>query len=255
MYVALADMPQSLIDATVALEDDSFYQNPGIDVSSTTRATLQYVGLMQGSTGGSTITQQLVRNIAFDYAYRTERSVRRKAEEILLALAINQRLSKDEILEMYLNEVYYGNLAYGAQAASQAIFGKDVGELTLGESALLAGLPQAPANLDPLNPDADVQQAVLTRWRVVLNAMVNEGYITAAERDATLREGLEVFTPDAPLRAPHFTLYAQQELETLLQNINISPAEVARGGYDIYTTVDLGLNNEVEQSIRASLAR
>jgi len=254
VYVPLAQMPQNLIEATVALEDDTFYSNPGIDVPATIRATLQFTGLMEGDTGGSTITQQLVRNIAFDYEYRTERSVRRKAEEIMLAVAINQRLSKEEILELYLNEVYYGNLAYGAQAASQTVFGKDVEDLTLGESALLAGLPQSPAALDPLNPSPDVQQAVLTRWRITLNAMVNEGYITAAERDATLRQGLEVFRPDAPLRAPHFTIYAQQELEDLLSEINIDPEEIARGGYEIYTTVDLGLNNEVQAAVRDQIS-
>lgn len=254
VQVPLSQMPQHLIDATVALEDDSFFTNPGIEVAATTRATLQYFGLVEGDTGGSTITQQLVRNIAFDYEKRTTRSVQRKAEEIMLALALTQRLSKNEILEMYLNEIYYGNLAYGAQAAAQTIFGKDVADLSLGEAALLAGLPQAPANLDPLNPDPLVQEAVLNRWRTALDAMVREGYITSEERDATLRQGLTVYTPDAPLRAPHVTIYAQNELEDLLGTLGYTPEDVVRGGWRVFTTVDLSLNNSVERAINDQLA-
>ncbi len=254
-FVPLDQIPQNLINATIALEDDTFYSNPGIEIEATIRATLQYIDIIPGDTGGSTITQQLVRNIAFDYEKRTSRSVTRKAEEILLALAITGRLSKDEVLELYLNEIYYGNLSYGAQAAAQTIFGKDVGELSLGEAALLAGLPQAPASLDPLNPDPEVQQAVLNRWRQVLDSMVREGYITSDVRNQTLQAGLNVFTPDAPLNAPHFTVYAQEELTDLMTSLGYTPDDVARGGYRVYTTVDLQLNNEVERSIQNQLSR
>ena len=247
--VDLAQIPQSLINATIALEDDNFYTNPGIDFGATLRATLQFMGALEGDSGGSTITQQLVRNIAFDYAYRTERSVQRKIEEIVLAFALTQRLSKDTILELYLNEIYYGNLAYGAQAAAQTIFGKDVSELTIGESALLAGLPQAPSELDPLSADADVQQEVELRWRNVLDAMVREGYLTDEQRAQTLREGLQFYTPDTPMRAPHFTVYAQSELDELLLDIGILPQEVALGGLSVYTTVDLQINNMAQDAI------
>lgn len=255
VQVPLSQMPDALINATIALEDDSFYQNPGIEVAATLRATFQYVGLMEGDTGGSTITQQLVRNIAFDYEKRTSRSVRRKAEEIMLAIVLTQRLDKDEILEMYLNEIYYGNLAYGAQAAAQTVFGKDVSELTLGEAALLAGLPQAPADLDPLNPDPDVQNAVLNRWRITLDSMVREGYISGDERDATLRAGLTVYTPDTPLRAPHFTVHAQDEFEALVVSLGYTPEDVARGGWRVYTTVDLSLNRDVQAAINTQLSQ
>ena len=247
--VDLAEIPQSLIDATIALEDDNFYTNPGIDFPATLRATLQFLGVVEGNTGGSTITQQLVRNIAFDYEYRTERSVQRKIEEILLAFALTQRLPKDDILKLYLNEIYYGNLAYGAQAAAQTIFGKDVGELTVGESALLAGLPQAPADLDPLSADPEVQQAVELRWRTALDAMVREGYLTDEQRAQTLREGLQFYTPETPLRAPHFTVHAQSEVDELLLAIGIPPQEVALGGLSVYTTVDLQINNMVQDAV------
>lgn len=142
--IKLADISKSLIDATIAVEDNSFYENPGVDVGAIMRAGLQYFTSSEESGGASTITQQLVRNIAFDYAYRTERSAQRKIEEALLALVLTQQKSKDEILEMYLNTIYYGNLAYGIEAAAQTYFGKSARDLTLAEAALLAGLPQAP---------------------------------------------------------------------------------------------------------------
>lgn len=167
--ISLDDIPQDLINATIAIEDDQFWTNVGIDVPATTVAFLGFVGIRDTSAGGSTITQQLVRNVLFPPEYRSERSATRKAEEIILAVALTSRESKDRILEYYLNEIYYGNLAYGIEAASQTFFGKSANELTLGESALLAGLPQAPANLNPLNPDPDVQDAVEDRWRIVLN--------------------------------------------------------------------------------------
>jgi penicillin-binding protein 1C len=248
--VDYAQFPQSLIDATLAIEDDNFFTNPGIDVPATLRAFAQYVGLAQGETGGSTITQQLVRNVLFDFEYRAERSVQRKAEEIALALILTQRKSKEDILEMYLNEIYYGNLAYGAQAAANAFFDKDVNELTLGEAALLAGLPQAPADLDPLSPDPNIQADVDVRWRTVLDRMVTEGFITDDERRQALAQGLNFVEPEAPLRAPHFTVYAQQELERLMTELGYGPEEIARGGLQVYTTVDLRVNNLVQQAVR-----
>ena len=209
--VSYDQFPQNLINATVAIEDDTFFTNPGFEVQATVRALLQYVGLAQGESGGSTITQQVVRNVLFDYEYRTERSIQRKVEEIMLAFLLRQRKSPQEVLALYLNQIYYGNLAYGAEAAAQTLFGKSVSQLTLGELALLAGLPQAPANLDPLNPDPAVQAAVDARWREVLDRMVTENFITTQQRDQALRDGLTYNPPEAPLRAPHFTVYARQE--------------------------------------------
>ncbi len=253
--VSLSEIPQDLIDATLATEDDNFYSNPGIDVPATTRAFLQYVGLAEGDTGGSTITQQLARNLFFDPQYRAERSVTRKLEEIGLALVLTQQKSKDEILELYLNEIFYGNLAYGAQAASQTFFDKDVQQLTLGEAALLAGLPQAPADLDPLNPDPSVQAAVEQRWRTVLDRMVTEGFITDAERNDALRAGLTFNQPEAPFRAPHFVVYARRELEERLTAMGYAPEDIASGGFQVYTTLDLRVNELSEQAVRNQIAR
>ncbi len=246
--------PQNLINATVAIEDSNFFTNPGFEIQATVRAFLQYVHLAQGDSGGSTITQQVVRNVLFTYEYRTERSIQRKVEEILLAVLLTQRKSKQDILALYLNEIYYGDLAYGAQAAAQTFFGKDVSQLTLGEAALLAGLPQAPANLDPLSSDPKVQSAVEARWRQVLDRMVVEHFITPQQHDQALRDGLSYHPPDAPLRAPHFTVYAQQEFQTLMQSLQISPAQIASGGFRIYTTVDLDVNDLVQNAERSQIA-
>ncbi|QPC84639.1 transglycosylase domain-containing protein [Phototrophicus methaneseepsis] len=242
--VPYSRFPEALINATIAIEDDSFFTNPGIDVAATMVAFLQFVGAEADETtpGGSTITQQVVRNVLFDFEKRAERSVQRKAEEIVLALLLTQRKSKEEILELYLNEIYYGNLAYGAQMASQVFFGKDVEDLTIGEAALLAGLPQAPANLDPLNPDPQVQSAVDARWRQVLNEMVEESLITDAQRNEALNQGLNYVTPQTSLRAPHFTVYAQAEFERLMTDLGFSPDALSRGGFRVYTTIDQNVN-------------
>ncbi len=254
--VSYSDFPQYLIDATVAIEDDTFWTNPGIEVEANIRAGLQYFGIVSGSSGASTITQQLVRNVLFDYAYRSERSFTRKFEEIVLALALNGQRSKEEILTMYLNEIYYGNLAYGAEAAAQVLFGKSVNELTLGEAALLAGLPQFPAEYDPLNPDPDVQAAVDIRWRTVLDRMVTEGFIPDAERNAALEAGLTYNpTTNVSLRAPHFTVYAQNDLLDLMGSLGFDPQVIAAGGYHVYTTLDMGVNDMAQQAMAQQVAR
>jgi penicillin-binding protein 1C len=254
--VSFDQFPEDLINATIAIEDDSFWTNIGIDVPATTIAVMQYLGTSSGqdTAGGSTITQQLVRNVLFDPEYRAERSVQRKVEEILLALAITQRKSKQEIIEMYLNEIYYGNLAYGAEAAARVFFNKSVSQLTLGEAALLAGLPQAPADLDPMNPDPAVQERVYLRWRQVLDEMVEEDFITDAQRNQALNQGLNFVPPQVSLLAPHFTVYAQGELERLMTQLGYTPEEISKGGLQVYTTIDLNINEMVQQAVRQQVA-
>ncbi|MGB7339940.1 MAG: transglycosylase domain-containing protein [Phototrophicaceae bacterium] len=248
--------PVDLINASVSIEDDTFWSNIGIDIAATGVATLNFLGAGgERVPGGSTITQQVVRNILFTNEYRNEVSVTRKVEEIILALFLTQRRSKQDIMTLYLNEIYYGNLAYGAQAAAQTLFGKDVADLTLGESALLAGLPQAPSTLDPLNPDPEVQSRLFGRWRLVLDEMVEEGYITSAERSATLAQGLTFVERDANnLEAPHFTIYAQNEFEDLMTDIGFSPQDLTTGGFRIYTTLDQNVNNIALGAARTQIA-
>ncbi len=257
VHVSFDRIPRSLIDATIAIEDDSFFTNMGIDVGHTTLAALNYLGASAGeiTPGGSTITQQLVRNIFFDFEKRAQRSVARKAEEILLAIVLTQSKSKNEILEMYFNEIYYGNLAYGVQTASQTFFGKDVDQLSLGEAAMLAGLPQAPANLDPLNPDPLVQAAVDVRWRQVLGEMLEEGFITQDQVRAALKEGLSFVPAKVSLTAPHFTVYAQGELERLMLDLGYSPEAITGGGLRVYTTLDQDVNRLAQRAAASQVAR
>ncbi len=251
------EFPEHLINASVSIEDDTFWSNMGIDVAATGVATLNFLGAGGDRVpGGSTITQQVVKNILFDFEYRAEVSAVRKIEEIILALFLTQRRSKEDIMTLYLNEIYYGNLAYGAQAAAQTFFGKDVGDLTLGEAALLAGLPQSPANLDPLNPDPEIQSRLYARWRLVLDEMVEERYITADERSAALNQGLAFVEPSLNnLQAPHFTVYAQNEFEDLMINdIGFSEADLSTGGFRVYTTVDQNINNLALGAARTQIA-
>ena len=255
--VDYARVPPALIQATIAIEDDSFFENIGIDIAATLVAALKYLGADPGENtpGGSTITQQLVRNVLFDFEKRAERSIDRKVEEILLAIALTQSKSKEDILEMYFNEIYYGNLAYGAQTAARTFFGKDVEDLNLGEAALLAGLPQAPASLDPLNPDPAIQAAVDLRWRQVLGEMIEEGYITQADANRALSAGLSFAPANISLQAPHFTVYAQAELERLMADLGYGPEALAQGGLRVYTTLDPNVNRLAQQAAADQVAQ
>jgi penicillin-binding protein 1C len=259
--IPLDQIPQNMSEATIALEDDTFYQNRGIDIPSIIRAGWQYVRYGYIVSGGSTITQQLIRNVLFTDEYRYEQSLNRKMDEALLAVILTQRMSKNEILELYLNEIPYGNWSYGVEAASETYFGKPASQLTLGEAALLAGLPQAPADLDPLNPDPNVQRRVMERRKLVLDLMVQEGYITRAEADAAYAEPLNFVSPNIEMNsAPHMVVYAQDELENLLlTRLNMSQDEVkkmiARGGLRIYTSVDMDYQRLAEAAVSQQVAQ
>ncbi len=250
----IADIPKGVIDATIATEDRSFYENPGIDLGATSRAILQLVAGTSTASGGSTITQQLVRNIAFDYQYRNERSARRKIEELGMAIVMTRQMSKDQILELYLNQIYYGNLAYGIEAAAQTYFGKHAKDLSLAEGSLLAGLPQAPAELDPLNPDPKIQDEVMDRRRIVLDAMVTTGKITHEQANAALATSLVYANPNVNLNNPHFTLYAEQELKDLITGLNLPPITLFTGGLTVYTTLDQRFQTLAEKTAQTQVA-
>ncbi len=260
-HVPLEQMPDSLLEATVATEDEAFYRHFGIDIPATLQATWRFIAGDRRAPGGSTIHQQLVRNVLFSAKYRAERSIRRKAEEIVLALALDRRYSKNNILEMYINEIYFGNLAYGAQAAAQTFFCKDVSALSVGEAALLAGLPQAPADLDPLSPDPATQESVRARWQVVLSAMVTSGYLTPAEHEIINAAGL-IFQEDAiRLEAPHFTIHLLGEMEAKLRGLGYEPDFVTPdgvpifGGLRVYSTLDTRLNALAQEAIVAQICQ
>ncbi len=243
--VPLEAIPQACIDATLATEDVNFYRNPGVDLRGILRAV--WINLRGGEivSGGSTITQQVARNLLLDPQERAERTLERKLRESILAWQLARRYSKDEILALYLNQTYYGNLAYGIDAAARAYFGKTVSELDLAECALLAGLLQSPAAYDPLsNP-----QAARERQAVVLGLMVRAGMIDAAQAAAAQREPLNFAAQRYPIEAPHFVMAVYAQLEQLLP-----AAALYAGGLEVRTTLDLDWQRAAERIARRHLA-
>ncbi|MBS1253978.1 MAG: Penicillin-binding protein 2D [Anaerolineales bacterium] len=243
--VELSEVPVHMRQASIAVEDDTFYTNPGIDVGGILRSAWRLALYRQIMGGGSTITQQLVRHIAFSYEERVSQSYVRKFKEIILALILTQSRDKDEILEHYLNEIYYGNLSYGAEAAAQTFFGKPISEVTLPEATMLAGLPQAPLNLDPFTD----LPAVKRRQETVLNLMVRSGFITQEEADAAYAEPLKLTPPKIEMLAPHFVIYVRKQLEEMF-----GPKMVTQGGLTVYTTVDLRFQRAAERLAREHVA-
>jgi penicillin-binding protein 1C len=245
--VDLQKIPLALQQATIATEDSSFYQNPGVDLGGILRSA--WINLQGGETlaGGSTITQQVARNLLISQNERSERSLRRKLRETFLAWNLAHTLSKDEILALYLNQMYYGSLTYGVEAASQTYFGKPVSELDLAESALLAGIPQSPTAYDPLqHPEAAKQ-----RQKVVLSLMEKAGLLNTEQR--TLAEGEPlVYNPTPyPIQAPHFVMMVRQEAAAL-----VSAEEVYRlGGVTIRTTLDLDWQQHAEEVVLHQIDR
>ncbi|MFN8421080.1 MAG: transglycosylase domain-containing protein, partial [Anaerolineae bacterium] len=251
-YVPLGEIPPYMLDATIAIEDRSFYSNPGFDIRGVARSV--WLALTNNVVqGASTITQQLVKNTLIEPEERTQITPDRKIKEIILAAEISRLYSKEQILEWYLNTNFYGNLAYGVDAAAKVYFGKRVQELSLGEAAMLAAIPQNPA-LNPFdNPEASRQ-----RQRVVLENMVSQGYISAQQMDDELKQTI-VVQPLAErfgLVAPHFSIFARQQAEQILNDLGLDGARmVLGGGLKIYTTLDLDLHYQVECATRAYITR
>ena len=230
-----------LTQATVATEDRYFYQHPGFDPLSIARAIWYAINEREVVSGASTITQQVARNVLLSPAERTQRTLSRKVREAILAAEITRRYPKDTILEIYLNEIFYGNLAYGIEAAAETYFSRSADQLTLAEAALLAGLPQAPALHDPyVNPDAAKK-----RQAVVLGLMVEAGYITPAQAEAAKAEDLKYIPQRFPIRAPHFVMYVRQLLE---QQYGVEA--LYKGGLRVYTTLDPRLQAIAERAAR-----
>ncbi|MCA9796798.1 MAG: transglycosylase domain-containing protein, partial [Candidatus Eremiobacteraeota bacterium] len=243
--LALDEVPDSCIQATIATEDSSFYRNPGVDAWAIVRAL--YINFKGGEvlSGGSTITQQLARNLLLSPEERTEISLTRKLREAILAWRLARTYSKDEILTLYLNETYYGNLAYGCEAAAQTYFGKSAADLTLPEASLLAGLPQSPAIHDPYTNLAGAK----ARQADVLNLMVEAGYLTTAEAEAAQTAPLHFSEPNFALEAPHFVSYVRRELERI-----VPAATIYRAGLRVTTTLDPRLQAIAEQAVQAQVA-
>lgn len=239
--VPLEQLSPHLLHATVATEDRQYYSHPGVDLSGVLRA--MWINLRGGDTlaGGSTITQQVARNLLLDEQERGERSLRRKLREGFLAWQLTQRYSKDEILSLYVNQTYYGALAYGAEAAAQTYFGKPASELSLAEAALLAGLPQLPGIYDPFNDP----KAALDRRSEVLRLMEQSGYITLAEREIAELEPLVLEHAPYPMEAPHFALWIRAQVDNLLSKEEIAIS----GGLTVITTLNLDAQHAAEKAV------
>jgi 1A family penicillin-binding protein len=239
--VPLWRVPQHVIDATIATEDPTFYANPGVNPLSILRAL--YSNLREGTivSGASTITQQVVKNTFLT----PEVTYRRKLKEAILATEITRRYSKDEILEIYLNQNYYGNLAYGIGTAAEVYFNKRVEDLSLAEAAMIVGIPQGPAIYDPYTNLA----AAKIRQSIVLDLMVRRGYLTREEAQAAVAEELEFAPLRIDMKAPHFTVYVREQLEA-----EFGTELVHRGGLRVYTTLDMRLQEAAQRAIAEQMA-
>ena len=244
--VSLDDVPQACVDATVATEDASFYTNSGVDLWAIVRAL--WINLQGGEilSGGSTITQQLARNLLLSPEERTQVSLARKLRESMLAWRLARKYTKNEILTLYLNETYYGNLAYGIEAAARTYFAKQAAELDLAECALLAGLPQSPGHYNPLeNP-----QAARARQHVVLGLMVRHGYLSQPEADLAASEELGFASIPFPIAAPHLVMLVRGQLER-----EFGLEAMFTQGLQVYTTLDLDVQETAERIVRYRLER
>ncbi len=233
--VHLADVPLHVRLATLAAEDAEFYNHPGFSIKGMGRAIIKFA--KDGRiTSGSTITQQLVKNALLS----PEKTLWRKVREVLIAIAVEQKYSKDEILEMYLNEVSYGGTAYGIAEASQYYFNKPINELSLAQAALLAGLPKSPSLLSPHGTDPDLAQK---RKDEVLGLMKNEGYISGPRYDEAMTEHVEVVPHTTDIKAPHFVFYVRELL------VKMYGEEIFTKGYEVTTTLDINIQNLAEEAV------
>jgi 1A family penicillin-binding protein len=238
--ISFEEMPDTAKYATIVLEDQDFYSHRGIKFSSIIRAAMKDI-LHQGvSQGGSTITQQFIKNSILS----PERTVTRKIKEVILAIELEQKFSKDEILGMYLNEIPYGSNAYGIEAAAQTFFGRHAKELSLDEAALLASLPKAPTYYSPYGSHLD---ELKRRQESALQKMADLGYISQEQADSAKNE--DVLHKLVPYRekinAPHFVMYVKEYLET-----KYGQQVVEQGGLKVYTTLDWDKQQIAEQAVR-----
>ena len=239
-HVPLSKVPNHVRQAVIVAEDKDFYSHPGFSFHSIIAAAVANIREGDLSYGGSTITQQLVKNSLLN----PKKDFLRKYEEFVLAQEIERRYTKDQILEMYLNSVYFGEGAFGIESASQTYFGKSVDSLDVSEAALLAGLLTAPARLSPLSGDL---KASMQRREYVLYELFDEGYIS---KDAFIKEqgrtlSFAKVNNGFPYKAPHFALYVRDRLIE-----EYGEEEIARSGFKVYTTLDLTMQAYAQEVVR-----
>ena len=246
--VELDEISEYLIQATISAEDKNFYNHQGFSLTGMVRALLNDVFLyIQGKTlqGGSTLTQQLVKNTILT----KEQKVSRKIKEFILAYQIEQKFTKDEIIKMYLNEISYGAVIYGVESASESFFGKKAIDLDIAESALLASLPKGPTLYSPYGNNTDL---LLKRWEYIIWLMKENGYITEEEeieaKEVNILSKIQLKSNN--IKAPHFVMYIKELLAK-----EYGEAEIEQGGYIIITTLDLELQEKAEEIIKNNRER
>ena len=233
--IVLSDLPDYVKQATIAIEDKDFYKHQGFSITGIGRSIerILFEGRVQG---GSTITQQLVKNTLLS----PERTIKRKAQELILSVIIEGTYSKDQILEMYLNQIPYGGTAYGIEAAAENYFGKSAKDLSLAEATLLAGLPAAPSRYSPFGARPEFAKE---RQETVLARMVEDGYISQEDADKAKDEEL-VYSEQEKLEAPHFALWVKEQLAE-----KYGERVTEQGGLRVTTTLDLGLQKHAQEIV------
>lgn len=262
-YVKLEDMSPYLIAATIATEDKDFYSNPGFDIFGIARALIQNFKSQETVSGASTITQQLTRNLILDTEERIQRTYTRKIREAILAQEITRRYTKDEILELYLNEINYGNLAYGIEAAAKTYFGIPAKNLNLGQAAFLAGLPQLPSIYNVYtNKDITLkrqQDVLLLMYQTSLEQNCiyvsnnQQGICVGAGEAALAAQEIneyEFHSPDIQIRYPHWVNYVRSQLEE-----QFDAQTIYRSGFTVYTTLDPGLQDTAQSIVREQIGK
>jgi membrane peptidoglycan carboxypeptidase len=242
--VTLDQIPENLRLATIAIEDKNFYQHSGFDVQGYARIVWNVV-VRRRLIGGSTLTQQLVKNVLLT----NERSLTRKMKEFILAVQIENKYSKDEILQMYLNEAPYGGTAWGVGTAAQAYFNKEVSDLNLTESAILAGMPQLPSVYSPFSGNPT---AYIGRTEAVLRRMREDGYIDK-EMEASVAGQLatvEFSRGLVGIKAPHFSLHVKKLLEEMY-----GESLVANGGLKVTTSLDLPMHEKAQEIVTEEIEK
>lgn len=236
--VEFKEIPLILQQATIAIEDKNFYQHKGFDLTGMARALYKII-IKHRLQGGSTLTQQLVKNVLLT----SDRSIKRKIKEFVLTIQIESRYSKDEILQMYLNEAPYGGTAWGVESASESYFGKKVSELNLVEAVILAGIPQRPSYYSPFG---DTPKAYVARAKDVLRRMREDGYLSVEEEKTAGDQLAEVEfkSGGGNFKAPHFVMYVKKLLEE-----RYGQDVVEQGGLRVYTTLDYALQEKVQNIV------
>ena len=236
--VKLSDISPNLQNATIAVEDKHFKQHHGVDWGRVIKAGIIDVIARRPSQGASTITEQLAKIAILQTPQKT---ILRKLREAMVATALESKYTKDQILQLYLNSIYYGHHATGVEAAAQVYFGKSAKDLTLGEASLLAGLPNGPTYFDP----ALHKDRALARQALVLDAMVNSGMITSTQAEQAKSEPLKfVFKENRSSQAPHFVDYVFEQLES-----TYGASAINKGSLIVTTTLDLSLQKAAEQAV------